>query len=442
MDERNTQSRKVRLHMKDKKRWPVALVLVAALAIGMVGCGVSYGNSQNETALVSPASTPTQQNLEQNDGVVTTTPLPANEGAVHYSVETAATLPDTANRTALSTIDIYKLASPSVVAITTAGTTTSTDFFGQQRQVEVESAGSGVIISADGYILTCNHVVEGMDEVVVVTNEGKEYNAKVIGGDKTTDLAVLKVEAAGMTPVTLGDSDALQVGELAVAIGNPLGIYANSQTTGTISGKDRALTVDDGNGGGVQMINMLQHDAAINPGNSGGGLFNSYGELVGITSAKSAGTTIEGMGFAIPINDAKAIINDLVNYGYVVRAQIGISGMTITEDTAKEFDLPVGVYVADVVQGSSADKAGIVKGDVITKVDGSAVSGIEELTKLKNSKKVGDKLEMTIVHAGEEKAVTVTLEQEVQATPTPEPTQEFKTEVPEGLPEIFHDFFR
>lgn len=440
MEARNdVQTRKVKLRMKDKKRWPMALALVLVLAVALVGCGVPYGSSQQQGATeVSPAfSLPT---VGEDSSVVTT---PAPQGESHYSVETAATLPNTGTKKALSTIEIYKTASPSVVAISTAGTTTTMDFFGQQRQVEVESAGSGVIISKDGYILTCNHVVEGMDEVVVVMADGEEHTAKVIGGDSATDLAVLKIDLNNLTPVILGDSDQLQIGELAVAIGNPLGLYSQpSQTSGIISGKERVLVVEGNNGSGVEMMNLLQHDAAINPGNSGGGLFNSYGELVGITSAKSAGTAIEGMGFAIPINDAKTIINDLVNYGYVVRPQIGISGVSINEEDAKAYSMPAGVFVAEVVEGGAADKAGIVKGDVITKVDGDAITSIEELTRLKNSKKVGDTMKLTVVHGEDTKEMTITLTQEVKATPTPSPTPSSNANLPENLPPIFEDFFR
>lgn len=409
---------------KKNMRFPLAVLLSGVMLLSMAACGVQYGGTQS-------AAPSAQTQPAQNDTWAATA-APTPSGAAHFSVETAASLPNTTEKRALSTIEIYQRCNQSVVAISTSGTTLN--YFGQQAMFE--SAGSGVIISSDGYILTCNHVIEDVDEVRVVLNDGAEHTATVVGGDKTMDLAVLKIDATGLVPVTLGDSDQLQVGELAVAIGNPLGQFANSQTTGTISGKDRALNVE-----GV-LMNLLQHDASISPGNSGGGLFNSYGELIGITSAKSAGTAVEGVGFAIPINDAKAIINDLVNYGFVARPQIGISGVTISEETAQQYDLPIGVYIAEVVSGGAADEAGIVVGDVITKVDGRDIKSIEELTRIKNEKEIGETLALTVMHAHEEKNVTLTLKQEEQATPTPSPTAEYRRELPEGLPPLFEDFFR
>lgn len=313
------------------------------------------------------------------------------------------------NRTELTTVEIGKLVGPAVVGITTIVETQSYSFFGQGTPYESEGSGSGIIISADGYIVTNNHVIEGAKTIKVILNNSKEYDASIVGADPKTDLAVLKIEASDLPAAVIGDSDALEAGERCVAIGNPLGQdLAGSLTQGIISALNRTLTVDNVN------YTLLQTDAAINPGNSGGALVNVYGEVIGINTVKIGSSQIEGLGFAIPSNNAKPVIEDLINYGYVKgRPQIGVTLIYVTEQEARYYNIPAsGLFVSDVSAGSGAAAAGVRKGDVILKCNGEAVKSSEEINAIRDKFKAGDTITLTVNRDGTLLDIDVTLTEE------------------------------
>lgn len=281
---------------------------------------------------------------------------------------------------------------------------------------EAEATGSGIIISEDGYILTNNHVVssesssyyysveEASKMTVNLYNDTTEYEATIIGTDKYTDLAVIKIDASGLTPATLGDSDNVKVGEFAMAIGCPLGLDI-TVTSGIISAVNR--TVTDGAGG--TEYTCIQTDAAINSGNSGGALVNSNGEVIGVNTLKLSGTGVEGMGFAIPISSTKDIVDQLIEYKTVKRPYIGITGVAVDEKTAKNYSIPTGIYVYSTEKDSPAEKAGLQKGDIITHIEGTEVKDINELNKVKNKSKIGDTVTLKIYRDGEEKEIQIVL---------------------------------
>jgi len=304
----------------------------------------------------------------------------------------------------MSVVDIAKKVGPAVVGIVNKVQTRS--FFGQI--IEQEGSGSGIIMSPDGYIVTNSHVVKGSSEIKVILNNGKEYQGKIIGQDERTDLAVIKIDANDLHYAEFGDSSQIEVGELAVAIGNPLGMeFAGSVTVGVISALNRTVTVDD------KQLTLIQTDAAINPGNSGGALVNAYGQVIGINTVKIASTGVEGLGFAIPINEAKPVIEDLKAYGYVKgRPVIGISGRDVTEEDSKRYDIPVGIYVVSVAPYSGAELAGIQPADVNIKCNGKPIKTVKELNDIKNQYKAGDEIELTINRQGEIKTVKVKLTEE------------------------------
>lgn len=282
---------------------------------------------------------------------------------------------------------------------------------------EAEATGSGIIINNDGYIITNNHVVstessssyyeieEASKMTVTLFNDTKEYEAEIIGTDAYTDLAVIKIDASNLelTPATLGNSDSVKVGEFAMAIGCPLGLES-TVTSGIISAVNRTVKSDDG----TEYV-CLQTDAAINSGNSGGALVNSNGEVIGINTLKLSGTGVEGMGFAIPITSTTDVIEQLIQYQTVKRPYIGISGIAVDEATAKRYNLPTGVYVYTVSDNSPAKQAGLQKGDVITKIEDTEVSTVNELNKVRNSYKIGDTISLTIYRNGETSQIQLTL---------------------------------
>lgn len=289
-----------------------------------------------------------------------------------------------------------------------------------QNSSTATAEGSGVIISSDGYILTNNHVVNSSSSnsssfyelgkatkiTVTLYNDTTEYEAKIIGTDSETDLAVIKIDQTDLTSATLGDSSTVQVGEWCMAIGNPLGMQS-SVTTGTISALNREVTDSDG-----KIYKVIQTDAAINSGNSGGALVNSNGEVIGINSIKASGTGVEGLGFAIPINSTKSIYSDLIKYNKVIRPYIGIAGIDITDEVIKNnptYKLVKGVYIRSIQDFSPAQKAGLKAGDIITKADGTEVDSVATLNEIKNKHNVGDTMELTINRDGNEQTITVTL---------------------------------
>ena len=360
---------------KEKKNHPFikyAATLVAGMLVGAVifGSGLKYGGFFDKTPQI----------VQQSAGNV------SYSGAVS------------------SVADVVKKAGPSVVGISCTKTVMS--FFGQSQ---TSSSGSGFIVKEDGYIVTNQHVIEGAKKITVLLSNGDEYEAELIGQDVKTDLAVIKISANGLPFAEIGKSSELLVGEVAVAIGNPLGLeFSGSVTTGCISALNRTMTVEG------RQYNLIQTDAAINPGNSGGPLVNSSGQVIGINSVKITLDGYEGMGFAIPIDEAMPIINELLTgQGYIKgRPQIGISTRDITEKMSNYYELPVGIYVIEVMPFSGAEKAGIKSGDVIVKADGQEVVDNAGLEKVKNKNKAGEELILEIIRDGEKKTVTVVLGEE------------------------------
>ena len=303
---------------------------------------------------------------------------------------------------------------PSIVGITVEYSVNS--FFGNSSTAQ--ASGSGIIISEDGYIMTNNHIIDSKSNssfysvtdaskiTVYLYDDETPYEAEIIGNDSITDLAVIKIKKNGLTPATLGNSDNVVVGEFAMAIGNPLGMQS-SITCGVISGINREVTDSEGT-----TYKVIQTDAAINSGNSGGALVNSRGEVIGINTLKLSGTGIEGMGFAIPMNSTTEIINQLIEYKKVKRPYIGINGSAITEQGSKAYNLPIGIYVQEVIAGSPAEAAGIKKSDVITQINDTKVSTVSELTAVKNELKIGDTVTLKLVRSGEEMTVELVLGEE------------------------------
>lgn len=304
----------------------------------------------------------------------------------------------------LTTTEIAAKVGPSVVGVVC--TSKTMNYFGQQGQSQ--SSGSGVIITDDGYIVTNNHVIENANSVKVVLNSGNEYDATVVGSDSKSDLAVLKIEEKGLTYATFGDSSKVMVGDKAVAIGNPLGTeLMGTVTQGIISAVNRTVTIEN------KKLTLLQTDAAINSGNSGGALVNAYGEVIGINSAKMSAAGVEGIGFSIPSNTVKPIIDDLIKNGYVSgRLMIGVAGTNITETLADYYDLPEGFYVNQVYQGYGAYLAGIQPGDVIIKCDGKVTKTIDEINEIRDKHKVGDTITITVSRDGKTMDFNVKLMEE------------------------------
>lgn len=294
---------------------------------------------------------------------------------------------------------------PAVVGITNKAY--ARDYFNRKVLVE-QGEGSGVIIDSNGYIATNNHVVDGAQEVVVSLADGRTFQGKVLGADPATDLAVVKIDATGLPTATLGDSDSLMVGEPAIAIGNPLGLeFQGSVTVGVISALNRSIEI------GERKFKLIQTDAAINPGNSGGALVNADGVVVGINSAKMAANGVEGIGFSIPINTARPILQSLIEKGRVVRAYLGVG--VLDKNTAPKFgytlNVDSGVYVVNVSDGGPAANAGIRPGDVITKVAGAAVNTVADLRSTLDNQAVGSHIDVEFVRNNQTQTVSVLLEE-------------------------------
>ena len=303
----------------------------------------------------------------------------------------------------MSISQIASVVSPSVVAITTEQMSGSQTWFGGYY---VQSgAGSGVIISEDGYILTCAHVVNGATSIQVQLDNGDTYDAAIVGQDTTSDVAVIKVEATGLTPAVIGDSNALAVGETVVAVGNPLGTLSNTVTNGIISALNREVTVEDND------MTLLQTSASISPGNSGGGLFNANGELIGIVNAKSSYSEAEGIGFAIPIDSGMEIAQQLIENGSVVRPALGVQIYEVTDaSTAARLGVnATGVYVVEVTAGGGAEAAGVKAGDRLIAIDDTAVTSNNAVKSYLNDKQVGDTVTLQVEREGKVLTMEVTL---------------------------------
>lgn len=316
-----------------------------------------------------------------------------------FSIEDASRLPDTATRKSMSTVEIASKVSPATVSVL-AEVVYNAGF----GDASFEASGSGFVISDDGYIVTNYHVISGASNVsVVIPGYGEPIEAEVVGTDSKMDIAVLKVITEEKLPhIILGDSDLLQVGELAVAIGNPFGELAGTVTVGVISALNREITIDS------TVYTLLQTDASINSGNSGGPLVNSYGEVIGVTNAKM--NSAEGIGFAIPINNVKSIIEELINKGYVSgRPILGIYVVAVDATAAESFNWPTGLFVRGVTEDGPADQAGLKVEDIITHVNGQEVQNSEQLLIIRDSLSVGDEMEMTVFRDGETLTLTLIL---------------------------------
>lgn len=304
----------------------------------------------------------------------------------------------------MSPAEVYASTVNSIVSINCSAV--STNIFGQR--VESASSGSGFVITQDGYIVTNHHVISGASSVTVTMYDGTEYPATVVGSDSDYDVAVLKIDATGLQPVTLGSSEDVNVGDTVLAIGNPLGELTFSMSQGIVSCCDRAINVDG------TPFNMIQVDASINPGNSGGPLMNLYGEVVGIVSAKYSSysdTTVEGLGFAIPIGDVQAIITDIMENGQITnKPSFGITAGTMTQQMAAQYqiDQTSGAFVYSVNKGGAGEKAGLKMGDVITKVDSTDITSMEDLTAAKKGHKAGDTVTVTYYRDGQTQTTELT----------------------------------
>ena len=361
----------------------VALVLAAAM--GFMGGFVGARFGGNNKVII--------QQVERSDS---------------SSADSESAAEGTTVSSGMTTAQVAKTVSPSVVVITTEQVVYSQWSWYGQSQVE-SGAGSGVIISSDGYILTCAHVVSGASNITVSIGD-KDYPATLVGEDTTSDIAVVKVDATGLTPATVGNSDNLKVGESVMAVGNPLGELGGTVTSGIVSALNRSVSIQGSSS--VNTMSLIQMDASVSPGNSGGGLFNMNGELVGIVNAKSSDSDAEGLGFAIPVNDAVKVAQELLENGYVTgRPYLGISYYAVTDaQTAAQLGVNAyGVYIVEVVKGGPADKAGLQAGDRIVSVDGSEVATQSDLGTLMQNHKAGDTIEITVARGGQMQTVTVTL---------------------------------
>lgn len=331
-----------------------------------------------------------------------------SSGQSQYTSSNGATTAAFSGKKELSVKEIAKQVGPSCVGVINKAKVQPQKYYdpfsgryyyyNQSDEVVEQGSGSGIIISSDGYIVTNQHVIENATEIMIILNNGEEYTATLVGADEKSDLAVLKIDANGLSAATLGDSSQVEVGDLAVAIGNPLGQeLSGSVTAGIVSAVNRKMNIDN------RSYNLIQTDAAINPGNSGGALVNQYGEIIGINSVKMSQEGVEGIGFAIAISEAKPIIDDLMNNGYV-------SGRTLIGITATESRNGLTVY--SVTQGSGADKAGIKQGDLIVKADGQVVTTVDALNEIKETKLPGDYITLTIIRNGGLTDVKVELQEE------------------------------
>ena len=390
---------------KEKKphgKWVKALCLclVCALLGGLCGAGIMAGSMNSRLVAV-------EQMLEEQ-----------TKETLSIGSQTSSTpAPVSTTTTAKPVAAIYDQACNEVVGITTE--VTYTNFFGQTSSSAV--SGSGFIVSPDGYILTNYHVIEyaykGNYAITVMLHDGTRYEASIVGVEDCNDIAVLKIDASGLDPVTFGDSDKLSVGDDVYAVGNPLGELEFSMTTGHVSALDRLITTDESS----EAINMFQIDAAVNSGNSGGPVYNANGEVVGIVTAKYSDTGVEGLGFAIPINDAAKIANDLITKGYVTgKAYMGVSiDERYNSMYSQYYNMPIGAFVKSVESGSCAESAGIQAGDIITRLGDVEITGYSDLKQAIKQYSAGDSAELELYRAGESRTLTVTFDEAVPDSANP-----------------------
>lgn len=379
-----------------KKRWGLRIAVVAlccalvgSAAGGAIVGSVMHGIYKNDNSMQQPSQA---------------TPEPSE--STPQVVQTRQPSTDL-----LTPAEIYAQNVAAVVSISNEATT---NVFGQVTATA--SSGTGFVITADGEILTNYHVVKNANKLTVTMNSGESYNATVIGYEEDNDIALIKIDATGLTPVALGKSSDLRVGDEVAAVGNPLGELTNTMTVGYVSALDRYINTDG------SPINMMQIDAAINSGNSGGPLFDMYGNVVGITTAKysgttNSGTTIEGIGFAIPIDDVTSILDDLRTNGRVTnRAYIGVSVSNVSSSDAENYGFPMGVLVNSVESGSCGEKAGLRRYDIITAIGDTTINSIDELSAALKSYRAGDTATLEVYRSGKTMQVTVTFDEKPQST--------------------------
>ena len=362
----------------------IAIVLVCSLLGGCLGVGATLllGNKRSGT---TPAQSSTTVYVgERQTETVNTTRTDTSEQ--------------------LTPREVYAQNVNSTVGITTSITT---NYWGYQTTSA--ASGSGFILTEDGYILTNYHVIENSNSVQVTTYDNTAYSASIVGYDESNDIAVLKIDATGLTPVVLGDSDELYVGDEVMAIGNPLGELTFSLTVGYVSAMDREVTLSSGT-----TMDLIQTDAAINSGNSGGALFNTYGEVVGITNAKysssssSSSASIDNIGFAIPINHVKGIVTSIIEKGYIVKPYIGVSVTSVSSEMIS-YGLPKGAAVKVIAEGSPAEESGLKVNDIVTAINGEEITTSSELVKIVSAAQPGDVLTLTVYRQGEAERLTITL---------------------------------
>ena len=391
----NTYTAPVKKQGFFRRTWVKVTALVLACAV--VGGAAGYGGA----ALAGGSTSGGKTTINESDRTATAVQIKKVDG-----------------KTKMQPAEVYASTVNSTVSINCS---TTTNVFGQTTQSA--SSGSGFIISEDGYIVTNYHVISGASSVKVTLYNGDTYDATVIGGDSDYDVAVLKINAAGLTPVTLGNSADVNVGDSVLAIGNPLGELTFSMSGGYVSSCNRAINVDG------TPFNMIQVDCSINPGNSGGPLVNLYGEVVGIVSAKYStysSTTVEGLGFAIPISDVRSIITDIMENGAVTdKAYMAITAGTMNEQMAAQFNIDVteGVFVYSVVEGGAGDKAGLRLGDVITKMGDKTLTSRQDLSAAMKGYRAGDTVTLTVYRGGQYIEVELTFDTQPQTTGSDDSSQ-------------------
>ena len=382
-------------HKKNGGKKGVALALVCALLGGGMGVGGGFLGA-------SLARGDLPQTIVSGDGVST-----VMQGVRETSVLQIQQIDSSKELTAA---EVYAANVNSTVGIVTSAVTTN--FWGQQTQSA--AAGSGFIFTDDGYIITNYHVIEGANTVTVSTYDGTQYDAKIIGYDESNDVAVLKVEAEGLTPVVIGSSSKLNVGDNVVAIGNPLGELTFSLTAGAVSALNRDVTMSSGS-----TQELIQTDCAINSGNSGGALFNMYGEVVGITNAKysgssGSGASIDNIGFAIPMDDVYNIITSIIEKGYIEKPYIGVSVISVSDETQK-YGLPQGAAVQSLTDDGPAKAAGLQVNDIITKVNDTEITSSNDLVKTIGACKPGDRITLTVYRQGQTTEISLEVAQKIQS---------------------------
>lgn len=399
-----------------QKRFTKVFASLLAISLLISSCNSgeilkTIGGNKNQTTVTQnePSQDDSQTSQDKNSTTNNEQKDKSKPTNRHFNLEEASKRKgkNALGHEPLSTVEIAEKTKAAVVAITTTGVRESA-----LGMFEFQSAGSGVLISEDGYIVTNNHVIANATQIDVILATGETYRAKLVGTAPSNDIAVIKIEEKKLPFVEIGNSDDLKVGELAVAVGNPLGDFHGTVTTGIISSLGRRLVLE----GSVELTNLIQTDAAINSGNSGGGLFNSYGELIGINVAKVSSSRnaapVEGLGFAIPINTVTPIVNSLINKGYLEgMPSLGIYGSDVSENMAKAYPeiLVPGVWIRDIAENSPVLKAGLKIGDIITGLAGEKITSVAELNIVKNRYKAGDEVEIEFYRNGETHKSKVTL---------------------------------